>query len=142
MNLREVAPDLYVGGLFTLAYRGPWDTIVEFIGSSLPPKYDQDDFRDGYEGYRVVLSFPMDDGDVFKKSTLDKCWQAVQDAQGPVLFHCAEGVSRTVSAMYAMLRVSGMEHDEAVFRVKTLDGRLPMRDTFGSARRWAESHKD
>lgn len=130
-SLREVAPGMYVGSWFCLAYARPWDTIVDFHGSSLDPEY-----TDGYETARVVVSVPIEDGEAIPWKVLDKAWAACVNAQGPVLFHCAMGISRSVSAMSAMLLRSGY-YDEAEAAKHVRFGR-PLKHTYASAVAWSQ----
>lgn len=134
-NLREVAPNMYVGGIFSTSFNIKWDTVVDFQGVSA----DQfDDNYDNYANYRVVLTLPFDDGRPFPSGYLDKAWDAVQRAQGPILFHCAMGVSRSTSAIWAMLVMLGVPPDEAFRRIKV--GRGPFPDTFNSAVAWVSAN--
>jgi protein-tyrosine phosphatase len=62
--------------------------------------------------------------------------------KGAILLHCAQGLSRSASVAYAMLRRSGLDHPAALQRIQ-VDGwkQYPMTETLASARTWAESHR-
>ncbi len=85
----------------------------------------------------------MEDGDGIPRSTLDRVWALVQNAQGPVLIHCAAGLSRSASVAVAMMRARGIEAREARRRVEEGNGynpgTYPMSRTFASALAWAPS---
>lgn len=128
-NLREVAPGLYVGSVYTLNKKGPWDTIIDMIGASKRPEYKSD-----YFGYRRVLALPMEDGNEVPQMYMKQAITAVKEAQGPTLIHCAMGISRSVSVAYGVLRHLGYGHHEALRRVVDPCGVTPMNKTFASVR--------
>jgi len=81
---------------------------------------------------------PFRDGEAVPTETLESSLKAAREAQGPVLIHCAEGRSRSVSVAYMLLRDRGLEHTEALRRVRSRFG-PPMRATFDSARVWIQT---
>ena len=132
-NLREVGPNLYVGAFASAAVEVPfsWTAIFDFCGSS-------EEYLDDYPIPPVNLEF--DDGCAIKASTLELVYAEITQKKGPVLLHCAQGLSRSASVAYAMLRRSGLDHATALQRVQ-VDGfrQYPMTDTLESARAWSEA---
>lgn len=136
-NLREVGPGLFVGAA-RAPTRRPFDTIVDFYGSSLSPDMDSW-LRDAYTRTRSVVRVPFPDGYDFPAGALDLIWAAVRGAQGPILLHCHAGLSRSASAAYAMLRRwNGLDHDTARYLVTVRTG-FPLAPTLASARRWVQA---
>lgn len=148
VNLREVAPNLYVGAEYA-PLRPPegtrgnrWELVVDWYGSSqrYPSRVQKTAKR--------VLSLPFDDGDRFPDGALSQMIRRVQAARrrGPVLLHCQAGLSRSASAAYAALRrLSRVPHEEALRRVKGHPSEgtqvirtYPRKDTLASARAWVE----
>jgi len=114
-NLREVAPRLYVGaqGAPRLA---DWDLVIDMCGGV-------DERPDYYHRAARVLSAPFEDGTPIPDGFLDRIVPEVGTAlvQGEkVLVHCAAGLSRSASTVYAILREHfHLDHDEALRRVQT-----------------------
>lgn len=145
-NLRLVGKNLAVGAfaapeLHLMDGRRsiPWACIVDLYGSS--KEYDTS-HGEAYKHATVMLRFPFEDGNGFPPGALDAIKAAVRAGRktGPVLIHCAAGMSRSVSAAYAMLRVlDGLSHEAALERVRDPEQpNFPMRTTLASARRWVE----
>jgi hypothetical protein len=138
MNLREVAPNLYVGEE-TAPLRGDWHTIIDFYGRA--PWLVQL----SYPQARNYVRIPFEDGAEFPKGALDAAWDAYQMAAiegGDTLIHCQAGLSRSASAAYALLRKRfGLRHAEALDRVVTpiTDHQYPLTTTLRSAADWARS---
>lgn len=140
-NLRQVAPNLYIGAELSPEYRpngGDWGLVVDWYGSSRTPG------RAKIYGSAKVLTLPFDDGLAFPAGTLDRAFEAVSReliAGRPVLIHCQAGLSRSASSAYAMMRVLfGLTHTEALRRVKIRPD-FPRRDTLASARAWVRMKK-
>lgn len=128
-NLREVHPNFYVGGMCSALMPG-FDTVVAFDGYEGDPAYAK---------FRKVAYLFFDDGETFPPQYLQSAYLSFVGAQGrPVLFHCAMGISRSVSAVYAVLRLLGLSHEEAFTRARH-PTRNPMPKTFNAARSWAEA---
>lgn len=137
VNLREVAPNLYVGARFSPLHPPAgkkWELVVDWYGSS-----EQYPNRTVDTAKRVLV-IPFLDGDVFPPKALDTVLARVQAARrrGPTLIHCHAGLSRSASAAYGFLRRLGrLPHKEALRRVKA-DPEFPRATTLASARIWAE----
>jgi len=127
-NLREVAPGLYVGGQVTPIHDG-FDTVIDLAGQDDP----------SYKKFRKVLHWTFTDGLPVPEPLLDAVWDLLQKAQGPVLIHCAEGRSRSVSVAYAMLRRQGQDHEAAYAAVCSTHG-PPVPTTFNSVHEWVNHH--
>ena len=133
VNLREVAPGLWVGAYKSQRHipAGKWGLIVDLYGVSKP--WDAD----------VLMSRPFDDGEYIPNGLLDEVeeavWKTRHDGK-PVLIHCQAGFSRSVSIASAMLRViDGFSHEEALRRVRSDDDPyFPRKATLSSAIRWVE----
>lgn len=136
-NLREVAPNVYVGAEYATLTPpgGKWELVVDFYGSDLRwPSRTRDTAK-------KAIAIPFLDGDSFPPGALTKTLRAVRSARqrGPVLIHCQAGLSRSASAAYAFLRrVSRLPHAEALRRVKVCAG-FPRVETLASARSWVET---
>lgn len=137
INLREVAPNLYVGAEYATKHPPEgkkWELVVDWYGSSQQyPSRVRDTAN-------KLLAIPFLDGDVFPAGALDRMAKRVQAARkrGPVLIHCQAGLSRSASAVYSLLRrCSRLPHAEALRRVKVIAG-FPRTTTLASARKWAE----
>lgn len=146
MNLREVAPSLWVGSSLSPALqpRGRWGAIVDFYGSSIHPSMEQ---AEAYAEASRVVRLPFLDGDAFPVHALDLTWSAVQAGlheNRPVLLHCQAGFSRSASAAYAMLRRGfGLDHRQALRRVEvhSFEGMFPRSMTLASARMWVAARR-
>jgi hypothetical protein len=138
MNLREVAPNLYVGEE-TAPLRGDWHTIIDFYGHA-PWIVSLE-----YPKAKNYVRIPFEDGSAFPKGALDAAWDAWQLASlegGDTLIHCQAGLSRSASAAYGLLRKRfGLRHAEAVARVVTpfTDHQYPLKATLKSAADWVRS---
>lgn len=140
LRLRQVGPLLWIGGAMSPApgaFMRPdlvpvWGAVVDLAGVSRHPEA-------GYESPIPLLVLPFDDGDPVPGEILDRVRDVVRGASHPVLLHCAEGLSRSASVAYAMLRLGGVGHEDALHRV-TFGGErgYPVRETLESARAWAE----
>lgn len=141
VNLREIAPNLYVGAEYSPLHPPAgkkWELVVDWYGTSgRYPSRTRDTAR-------YVLSIPFLDGDVFPAKALDRVLARVQAARrrGPTLIHCQAGLSRSASAAYGFLRRLGrLPHKEALRRVRTEYVEFPRTTTLASARAWAENRK-
>ena len=140
MNLREVAPHLYVGEQ-SAPLRGEWHTIIDFYGGA--PYY----VKPAYKDAKNYLRIPFDDGDHFPDGALDAAWEAWQTADdegGETLIHCQAGLSRSASAAYALLRLRyGLSYEQALARVVTplTYHQFPLRVTLGSAHDWVKRQR-
>ena len=134
INLRYVGPNLLVGAYRAPAeYRG-YSAIIDFYGKG--SSYDE------YPKDASILKLAFEDGDTFPPGALDAvcAFVTAHRGKGPVLLHCAAGLSRSASAAYAMLRVlDGLDHADALERVKTeTNPEYPMTRTLNSARGWVQ----
>lgn len=136
VNLREVATNLYIGGSDAVG-RPPsgagWSLVVDVDGSAFCR-----DRRMRYIDVPVVLSFGFDDGDPVPRGLLDIVLPLVylRLDEGPVLVHCAAGMSRSASVVYALLRrLHDLDHSEAMRRVFVTNP-WPLPNTLYSARMW------
>lgn len=143
VNLREVAPRLYVGGEGSPVYcrSERIDTVVELAGMSFDDRTNEMRLR-VYDRLARHLRWPFDDGQKFPAGCLAAvCGLATGGlVRGKVLIHCAAGISRAGSAGYAVLRVVfGLSHAEAARRA--LDPTIPPSSrTFRSAVDWVKVH--
>jgi len=136
-TLREVAPNIYVGGKNAInhMFHQPFirfSAVIDLYGSS-GWLLDRDAAK--FTRYEKIA---FDDGASFPVGALDKIEAIVRVNRtvGPVLIHCQAGLSRSVSAAYAMLRkLDGCSHDEALARVRGHPD-YPMYHTLRSAQLW------
>lgn len=135
MNLREVAPGLYVGAERATLADG-WHTVIDLYGSRSPAVV-------GHQRRAShLLRLPFEDGQPFPPGALDAAWEAWQRADaehGNTLLHCHMGLSRSASAAYALLRKRyGLSHAQALARVVTpiTDHQYPLAPTLASAAEW------
>ena len=140
INLREVAPDLYVGAELSPGVspkRGVrWAAVVDLYGSSL-----EEPGREAlYSKADCLLHWPFLDGNHFPLGALDAVARLVLAgrAKGPVLIHCQAGLSRSASAAYAMMRTQDHLSDVVAHARVKVPGEpsFPRRETLGSAQAW------
>ena len=129
VNLREVAPGLYVGASTSPATKR-FDVV--YVLSPSPVASD-------YRGHGQVHFRHFRDGESFPPGVLDEiAW--FYRSLGPdqeMLVHCAAGLSRSASAAYAVLRAElGFSEGDALRRVKAHPS-FPMVRTLDSAEAWA-----
>jgi len=144
VNLRAVAPSLYVGAELSPGYRPDgkrWYAVVDLYGESSSLSR-----APLYQGVPILVRAPFSDGRSFPPGYLDAILATAahcRSAKKSMLIHCQAGLSRSASAAYAMLRVlDGLTHDEALRRVKlSSESRYPMATTLRSARRWVKARK-
>ena len=124
-NLREVASGLYVGALESPEHQDSrWYAVVNFSGGRSQPNT------------KIYKTFAFGDGGGFPPGSLDALLEILRHADGPVLIHCHAGLSRSVSAAYAMLVAHyGLDRRTALRRVKAHPD-YPMAVTFTSADQW------
>jgi hypothetical protein len=115
INLREVAPNLYVGAEYATKHPPEgkkWELVVDWYGSSQQyPSRVRDTAK-------KLLAIPFLDGDVFPAGALDRMARRVQAARkrGPVLIHC--GASATVGGVWSGYLVAkrGLSTTDALAR--------------------------
>ena len=131
VNLREVAPGLFVGAEAATREMN-WALVVSVGGDDQRPSAPQ-------------IRWYFDDGVPIPDGLLDLVHARVTgQGQAPVLIHCAAGRSRSASVAYALIRANGgLDHAGALARVQTPgdEGRYPMPATLQSARRWVASKR-
>lgn len=129
-NLREVAEGLFVGGRDAADARG-WSAIVSL--GDVPPVLRSRDID------TKLLRWHFEDGAPFPEGCLTAIEAFCRDrSSGPILVHCAQGLSRSASAAYALLRTHyGLKPTEALARV-TVEPPWPVRTTLESAEEWAK----
>jgi hypothetical protein len=144
-NLREVAPNLYVGGLLGfhkgLQHGILWTLMLDVAGlsdsSALHQLKRHRDEDLGFETWSVRL----EDGESIPSCVLDELYLLVTThlKRGPVIIQCQMGLSRSASVAYAMLRtIFGLDSAEALRRVQTPGLEMyPLKPTLESAMRWA-----
>ena len=138
MNLREVAPGLFVGDERS-PLAGEWATIIDFYGTRSPL------IAAHQRRAKRLLRIPFEDGQPFPPGALDAAWTAWQETDldhGNTLLHCQAGLSRSASAAYALLRKRyGLSHAEALARVTTpfTAHQFPLRTTLASAAEWSRA---
>lgn len=134
VNLREVAPGLFVGGCLALERADEMGVrfaeVIDFYGH-------------GPEALRRRATYrpTMIDGKAFDPAVLDEVCRRVRRALAsgrPVLLHCQAGVSRSTSAAYAMVRhLFGRSHQSALRLVRgDPNPKFPLEGTLNSARVW------
>lgn len=138
INLREVGHGLHVGAGAAVTVRKDWSLVIDFDGLSL-----DEDNRAAYPASAHVEVLRFTDGRSFPPGNLDRALALFNEhrTHGPVLFHCAAGMSRSPAAAYAILRVAfQLDHEEALRRVRAPNGEgYPLQRTLDSARAWAEA---
>lgn len=151
-NLREVAPDLYVGAATAVltppSQHTAWDTILCLNWSesdlALRPALGGPDpaVRAGYGAARVSHCASFIDGNKVPFAVLEDALSLWAYREGPMLIHCHWGLSRSASVAAAILRLKfDLPEDEALRRVR-LPG-VPLTDwprprTLNSAMRLAD----
>ena len=144
LNMREVAPGLYVGDSQSVSFgpaRKRWGFVADLCGSSR-------NNADLYPRTAELFVHRFEDGTPVPRIVLETVAQKVPHylaREQPVLIHCAAGESRSVSVAYALLRIGwGLDHDEALLRVQTPNSipcGWPVPRTFESAREWVEGRR-
>jgi hypothetical protein len=132
-NLREVAPNLYVGSQWSLECRD-WRAVVDLTGSSRsdPTAYGRCD---------RLLRWTLHDGDPFPEGSLTAIEGFCRDRSGPILLHCAAGLSRSASAAYGILRTHHrLPPREALRRIRVLP-QFPVKETLLSVEQWVRRWK-
>lgn len=135
VNLREVAPKLFVGAHHAIVSRpGSFDLVIDLCGSSSRAEGGK------AQGRSVrFMRWPFPDGEPIPRGLLDAALHMADDtlrAGGRVLVHCAAGQSRSVSVAYALLReMHGLGHEQALSQVQA-NPQYPMKATLDSARAW------
>lgn len=152
LNLREVAPSLYVGNARAATTYGPehwsiegpeqvesiarWGLIVSYVPASEEPVRKPAGVPHLY--------LPFTDGRKFPPFAMWETVAAVEAVRlrqpsAPVLLHCAMGLSRSASAAYGLLRVLyRLSPVEAKRRIQTDIVGYPMPGTFNAAHELAE----
>lgn len=134
-NLREVAPNLYVGGMIAVCERPDrardWWAVVDCHG------YRVDGNREVRFGTLPrVIRYAFDDAGPVPEPLLVAATALYRECGGPMLVCCAAGASRSASVAYAAMRVvHGIPHDEALASVSQ-GGGGPHPTTLASAQAW------
>lgn len=124
VNLRQVGENLYVGAFAAHEKLGLWGGVVSFYAPRGEPRT------------RRHLYWPFEDGERFPEGCLTAVEAFCRDRQGPVLLHCAAGLSRSAAAAYAILCTHHRcSHEEALLRVRATPG-YPLDETLLSAVDW------
>lgn len=129
-NCREVGDGLFVGA-FGSPILKPWPQILALSRSGLVHA----------RSYPVPpVSMPFEDGEAVPVEVLTKAWEMW--GKGPLLIHCAAGLSRSASVAYALLVRGGVPSEEALRRIKVEGNeQYPMRKTLASAHAWATQRR-
>jgi hypothetical protein len=137
INLREVAPNLYIGAVDSPGL-AEWAAVIDLYGSSRASAASR-----MYRSVPVLLRWQFLDGDPVPRGLLEAA-EAIARArlpEGPVLIHCHAGLSRSASVAYALMRVIwGIDHDEARHRIH-LRSDFPVPATLASARAWVQARR-
>jgi protein-tyrosine phosphatase len=148
-NLREVAPDLWVGAqpaVLPAKHAPAWDTVVNLRVApedrdNEPHDEASSKYVKAYARARKVYSLPFDDGEPPPDWVLEDALAAWRARRGPVLIHCHWGLSRSASIAAVILLVDlGLSEAEARRRVKT-PGAIgwPRGETLEPAIAWAHA---
>jgi len=145
VDLREVAPKLFVGGQQAILLRSPmkWAAAIDLFGSPNGSERTRLDVRRdaAFGGVPVTLRWPFLDGQVIPPGCLEASYVVFRMAErhGSVLVSCQAGLSRSASVAYGLLRRGfGLDHAEALRRVSvTTEPGFPREETLASARAWA-----
>ena len=140
-NLREVGPNLYVGAEMSPPVTpdtGRWALIVDLCGSAVDDHAVQMNYLPFADR---VVSAPFLDAEPIPEGHLDEVLPRIVAARGrgPVLVHCAAGLSRSASVAYVVLRSEDhLTHDEALRRVAVpgIYPHYPHPTVLRSARAW------
>ena len=146
VNLREVAPGIFVGGHFSVRrfHPGRMTGVVALSRERVGEPPDLTSFYAALPRERLVWA-PMEDGEGIAGQTLDRALSLARSASAerPLLIHCQAGLSRSVSVAYGVLRILyGLSSDEALARVRgSRDTTFPLSITLRSARTWVDRRR-
>jgi hypothetical protein len=121
-NLREVAPNLFVGGMIAVCERPTrtrdWWAVIDCHG------YRQEGQREVRMGTLPrVVRYGFDDCGPVPVPLLVAASALYRERGGAMLVSCAAGASRSASVAYAVMRdVLGTPHDEALACVSQRGG--------------------
>jgi hypothetical protein len=148
-DLREVAPGLFVGGMFAPRYApGRFKTIINLYGhgwpkSREPPANIQDMLLAQERALRGVshhLIFRMEDDHPFPSWLYDIVERTIRANNGDgVLIHCFAGISRSMSMAYAMLRTVYNKDDNDAYAAASHPLYMPCTEPLLSAIDWARA---
>lgn len=137
-NLREVAPGLYVGGIYSFSVMA--DKVLSKVIltdiRTVRSDTDQKVLLKMIGDYGPVLYLPFNDQTPIPEYVFETVWSMYRST-GSMLIACFAGISRSVSVTYAMLVMSGYSREEAV--ALCFDPtQTPHHITFESAQRWVD----
>lgn len=138
-NLREVAPGIYVGGIYSFSVMA--DKVLSKVIltdiRTVRSDTDQKVLLRMIGEYGPVLYLPFNDQTPIPNYVFETVW-AMYKSTGSILIACFAGISRSVSVTYAMLVMSGYSKEDAV--ALCFDPNQPPHPvTFESADRWVDS---